>query len=177
MEKCNFCEESRLNIGEKTDYGAVIIFRIGDNRNGWFATLSPKTGGDPEQDFSIQIMPFNHLKYFSEINNNPELAKNYGVIFAKINHAVAEIIKEKDSKKIPLCTYGKCKHEDEHIHLKIFPYRGDMAQPFTSDSSFGKKEVYNEEGQEFIKMKPVRKVKIDEERFRLLSKKLIEILQ
>jgi hypothetical protein len=82
---------------------------------------------------------------------------------------------EGEVSKIPIGTYGKCKHEDEHIHLKLFPYRGDIGQPFTVDSSYGKKEIHND-GEEFIKMKPVRKVNLSEERFKLLTGKFLELL-
>lgn len=175
MKTCEFCEESKLKVGEKTKYGAVIIYKIGNQDNGWFATLSPKTAGNPEEDFSIQIMPYKHLKYFSDINSNLELAKNYGIIFAKISYAVGSIIK--DENKIPIGVYGKCKHEDEHIHLKIFPYRGKVGQPFTLDSSFERKEIYNDGHSIYIKMDPIKKSALKKERFEQLSKKLIEILR
>ena len=31
---CNLCKESNLKLGEKTGYG-VIIYRIGNKKNGW----------------------------------------------------------------------------------------------------------------------------------------------
>lgn len=178
MENCNFCNESRLNVGEKTEYGSVIIYKIGNEKNGWFATLSPKTGGDIEKDFCIQLMPNAHLKYFSDIENDKELVLNYGIAFAKLNKATGEIIKKenKEINKIPIGFYGKCKHEDEHIHFKIFPYRGNIGQPFTVDSSFEKKEVYKENNEEFVKMKPIKKKYIDSKRFEELTKELINLL-
>ena len=175
MEDCYFCEEGRLNVGDKTKYGARIILKIGDFQDGWFATLSPKTGGDLEKDFSIQLMPFKHLKFFSEIEQNKKLSKNYGIAFAKLNYAVGEIIKSDENGKIPIGIYGKCKHPDEHIHLKIFPYRGDIGQPFTVDSSFGKKEIFND-GEDYIKMKPVEKRPLEACCFEELSNNLIKII-
>ena len=97
--KCELCDEAGLKVGDKSGYGAVIIYKMGNEKNGWFATLSPKTGGDPEEDFSIQLMPNAHVKYFSDINSNPELAKNYGIAFGKICAAVGELVKEKDEDK------------------------------------------------------------------------------
>ena len=41
-ENCNLCKESSLKVGKKTGYG-VIIYKLGNSKNGWFATLSPKT--------------------------------------------------------------------------------------------------------------------------------------
>jgi diadenosine tetraphosphate (Ap4A) HIT family hydrolase len=171
MDECNLCKESNLEVGNKGSYGAVVIY----NENGWFATLSPKTGGDPEKDFSIQLMPKKHLKYFSEIYGE-ELSESYGIAFAKINDAVSKIIGDRDGK-IPIGTYGKCKHPDEHIHFKVFPYRGLMGQPFTVDSSFGKKEIHKDDSGEFVKMSPIVKSKLSEERFRELSKKFIDLLK
>ena len=181
--KCILCREALLKVGQKSDYGATIIFKIGDSeKNGWFATLSPRTGGNPEKDFSIQIMPIAHLINFSQINDSVELAKNYGLAFAKISAAASKVI-EKELKKespriISLGTYGKCKHENEHIHIKLFPYRGDIGQPFTVDSSYQKKEVYKDaEGAEFVKMKPIRKIEIHQKRFNELVKLFISSLR
>lgn len=174
--ECEFCIEGNMNVGEKTKYGAVIIYKMGDKENGWFATLSPKTGGDVNSDFSVQIMPISHIKYFSDLNNE-ELAKNYGIIFGKISHAVGELVKSKEENKIPVGVYGKCKHSDEHIHIKIFPYRNEIGQPFTVDSSFGKKEIFSDEsGENYVKMKPVEKKRLSEKRLKELSEKLINIL-
>jgi|SRR3989344_3612052 len=181
MEECNFCKESKFEVGQKTDYGSVIVQKIGNAKeNSWFATLSPKTGGDPKKDFSIQLIPSNHLRYFSEIHSNKKLAENYGLAFASISRAISEILKEQGGEinKIPIGTYGKCKHEDEHIHIKIFPYRGNIGQPFTVDSSFGKKEINldKDTGEEFIKLKPVRKTNIPNENLEYLSQRLIKLL-
>ena len=171
MDECIWCNEGNLNAGDLTNYGASIVYK----RGGWFATLSPKTGGDVNQDFSIQLMPVKHLKYFSDIHGDDELAKNYGIAFAKISKAIAEVIGT-EGGKIPIGTYGKCKHEDEHMHVKLFPYRGDVGQPFTVDSSFGKKERHND-GEEFVKMRPVEKVDLSKERFDELTRKFLELLK
>lgn len=179
-KNCRLCQESRLKAGEISQYGAKIILSLGDENSGWFATLSPQTGGEPQQDFSLQLAPNKHLKNFSELNQNHELAVNYGLAFAKLCFAVAVIMKEEGSvEKVPIGTYGKCKHPDEHLHVKIFPWRGNIGQPYTVDSSFGSKEIYIDEqtGKEFVKMQPVRKVPLSSERFNYLSKKLIGLLQ
>ena len=125
-------------------------------------------------------MPFAHLKYFSDINSDPELAKNYGVAFAKLNYAAGKVIQDEsdDKTRIPLGTYAKCKHPDEHIHIKIFPYKGDIGQPFTTDSSFARKEVQvDKDGEEFVKMTPVKKVNLSEERLKQLSDSLMSLLK
>ena len=178
-ENCAFCKESLLNVGDVTDYGARIIYKVGNNENGWFAMISPKTGGNSEEDFSVQLSPRNHLVNFSEINNNIGLAKNYGIAFAKISYAVGKIMKRQDPnfKIAPIGTYGKCKHVDEHIHIKIFPWKNNVGQPYTTDSSFGEKKISRgESGMEFVKMNPVKKVNLSEERFDQLSDNLIDIL-
>ena len=190
-EICAFCREQKLDVGEKTEYGARIIYKIGDNDDGWFAILSPKTAGNAEQDFSIQLIPLKHLRYFSEINSSVELAKNYGILFAKISNAISKVMIEETREKndvmlsdanlnsqiIPIASYGKCKHPDEHIHIKLFPYRGDVGQPFTVDSTYENKEIFKDKitGEEFIKMKPVKKKIIPEQRIQELAQKLIKI--
>ncbi len=184
-ENCALCRESHVDVGQKTEYGSRIIYKIGDcEENGWFATLSPRTGGDIERDFSIQLIPFAHLTNFSQIDSYPELAKNYGIAFSRIAVAVGKIMNSQgitsDSKRaVPIGTYGKCKHPDEHIHIKIFPWRGDIGQPFTTDSSFQRKDVYKEPetGEEFVKMKPVRKSYLSDEKFNELSNRFMSLLK
>lgn len=192
-EDCNLCKEANLGVGQETEYGAAIIYKIGDSaENGWFATLSPRTGGDPKKDFTIQLMPFAHLIHFCQIASYPELAANYGAAFSKINAAMTKIMAEEipdfkatsDSREVAasIATYGKYttwKDKKEHLHIKIFPFRGDIGQPYTVDSSFGRKDIHtdSETGEEFVKMKPVRKKMIDKERFKKLSELLIELLK
>ncbi len=188
-EDCNLCREAALSVGEKTEYGAVVIFRVGDSSNAWFATLSPKTGGNSKEDFSIQLMPFEHLTHFAQMAKSPELAKNYGVAFSKLSAAMAEIMAgenkefkptaESREKATSVATYGKCTNwaeKKEHLHIKIFPFRGNIGQPYTVDSSFERKEVFKDSDGEFVKMVPVEKVLLPEERFEVLSKRLIQIL-
>jgi hypothetical protein len=188
-ERCNLCKEGNYKAGEKTDYGA-IIYRIGDLKSGWFATLSPKTGGDPKFDFTIQLIPFLHLTHFSQIMSYSGLAENYGIAFSKICMAMTSILMENQGLKstaeerglsAPIATYGKSttwKEKKEHLHIKVFPFRGDIGQPYTVDSSFGRKEVFKDNsGKEFVKMDPVRKVMIKKSRFDKLVKDLIVLLR
>ncbi|MDP6670409.1 MAG: hypothetical protein QGI60_01185, partial [archaeon] len=186
---CNLCKEAALSVGEKTEYDAVIIFKVGDSSNGWFATLSPKTGGNQEEDFSIQLMPTEHLTHFAQTAKTPELAKNYGIAFSKLSAAMAEIMAtenkefkptvESREKATSVATYGKCTNwseKKEHLHIKIFPFRGNIGQPYPVDSSFGRKETFKDPKGEFVKMTPVKKVLLSKERFEYLSKRLIQIL-
>lgn len=192
-EKCNLCKESILDIGEKGEYGAVIIYKIGaTSKDSWFATLSPKTGGNPVEDFTVQLMPYSHLTHFAQLEKYPKLAKNYGIAFSKISNAVTKLISKENSRfdyisdsredASSIATYGKStnwKDKKEHLHIKIFPFRGNMGQPFTVDSSFEKKEVFKDQktNEEFIKMTPIKKVNIHKERFEELSKQFIELLK
>jgi hypothetical protein len=185
---CNLCKEINYEVGQKTGYG-VLIYRIGSLRDGWFATLSPKTGSNPKLDFTIQLMPSSHLTHFSQIDTYPKLAESYGIAFSKLCKAMTTIIMENESLKataeekilsVPIATYGKStnwKEKKEHLHIKIFPFRGNIGQPYTVDSSFGRKEIFKEEDKEFIKMDPVKKVDIDEDRFNKLTEKLIRLLK
>jgi hypothetical protein len=189
-DNCNLCKESGYGVGQKTGYGA-IIYKIGNSKNGWFATLSPKTGGDPKLDFTIQLMPFPHLTHFSQIESCPELAKNYGILFSKICRAMTVILmqdgnlkanSEERKESASIATYGKSttwKEKKEHLHIKIFPFRGNIGQPYTVDSSFGRKEVFKDPDtkQEFVKMIPVKKVNIGAERFSRLADNLISLLK
>ena len=190
-ENCNLCQESNLGTGRKTEYGAVIIYRVGhSNKDGWFATLSPKTGGDLEKDFTIQLMPFAHLTHFSQISNYTELAKNYGTSFAKLNNAMLKVIADETNfsstaksreDAVSVASYGKSTNwieKKEHLHVKLFPFKGAIGQPYTVDSTFERKEVCEDEfGEKFVKMQPVKKKFIPEKRFLELSEKLIEILK
>ena len=186
---CSLCRESGLEVGKKTGYGA-IVYRIGDKKNGWFATLSPKTGSNPEFDFTIQLMPFAHLTHFSQISSHKGMAENYGIAFSKISKAVTAImmqdqplkaVSEEKSSSVPIAAYGKTttwKEKKEHLHIKIFPFRGSIGQPYTVDSSFGRKEVFKDkDGNKFVKMEPVRKVAISQKRFDCLAKELIKLLK
>ncbi len=186
---CNLCKESSMEVGKNTGYG-IIICKIGDKKNGWFAALSPKTGSNPEFDFTIQLMPFLHLTHFSQIPSYKGMAENYGIAFSKICKAMTAIMMQNqplkaiaDDKTLsaPIATYGKSttwKEKKEHLHLKIFPFRGNIGQPYTVDSSYGKKEIFKgKDGKEFVKMEPVKKLIIAEKRFNQLAKKMILLLQ
>ena len=190
-QECNLCKESLLGIGKKTSYGATIIYNTGNKENGWFATLSPKTGSSPEKDFTIQLMPLAHLTHFSQLSKYPELAKNYGTAFSKLSNAMASVMAEENPEfqataktkelAVSIGTYAKCtnwQEKKEHLHIKLFPFKGNIGQPYTVDSSFGRKEVFKEKetGKSFVKMSPVNKVLIPEKRLEQLSQKLIKIL-
>lgn len=185
-EDCNLCKETSLKVGDTTEYGSKIIFR----EDGWMATLSPKTGSDPEEDFSIQLIPLDHLTHFCQLSSHPKLAESYGFAFSKLSYAVSKIMAEENpnfdistatrKESTSVATYGKCtnwKEKKEHLHIKIFPFRGAIGQPYTVDSTWGRMEVFNDESREYIKMKPVRKVMIDKKRFEELSEKLISLLK
>ena len=186
---CNLCKEANYEIGKKTGYGA-IIYRVGNKKNGWFAALSPKTGSNPEFDFTIQLMPYLHLTHFSQICSYSGLAENFGTAFSKLCKAMSMIMmqdqdlkstSEEKASSIPVATYGKTttwKEKKEHLHIKIFPFRGNIGQPYTVDSSFGKKEIFRDKnGKEFVKMEPVKKIMIGKERFKELSRNLIFLLK
>jgi len=186
---CNLCKDANYGVGKKTGYG-VIIYNMGNKKNGWFATLSPKTGSNPKFDLTIQLMPFSHLTHFSQISSHPGLAENYGIAFSKLCRAMTTIMmkdqnldstSEERSSSVPVAAYGKTttwKEKKEHLHIKIFPFRGNIGQPYTVDSSFGRKEIFKDnEGKDFVKMTPVRKVMIAKERFEQLARDLISLLK
>ena len=68
------------------------------------------------------------------------------------------------------------KEKKEHLHLKLFPFRGLLGQPSTVDSSFERKEIERDEKGEFVRMMPIRKKILPSERFEYLSRKLIELM-
>ena len=178
-EYCNLCKESKLKVGDRTDYRSIIIYKNGDEKNGWFATLSPKTIGDAKKDFTIQIMPIAHIKHISELGASKELAKNYGLAFSQISKTITKIMIEEnrhlenEENVVRIGMYGKSKHLEEHLHIKLFPWE----HPYVVDSTYENKEIQmDEEGIEFVKMAPVKKVAIDEKRIDYLAEKLIEIL-
>src|SRR3989338_4125142 len=184
MKNCSLCRDAAYKVGEKTGYGAVI-FKIGNKKNGWFATLSPQTGGNPEFDFTIQLMPISHLTHFSQIGAYQGMAENFGLSFSRICRAMTVILMQNENllanaeQKIssaPVAAYGKCttwKEKKEHLHIKVFPFRDNIGQPYTVDSSFGKKEIFKDKnGKEFVKMIPVKKIEIGSGRFEKLAKRL-----
>ena len=186
---CSLCKEAAYDVGKKTGYG-IIVYKIGNPKNGWFAALSPKTGSNPEYDFTIQLMPFLHLTHFSQIGSYEDMAENYGIAFSKICKAMTakmmqdqplKAIAEDRALSVPIAAYGKStswKEKKEHLHIKIFPFRGSIGQPYTVDSTFGKKEVFKDnDGKEFIKMEPVKKVVIEKRRFGRLAKELISLFK
>ena len=186
---CSLCKEALLETGRNTGYG-VIVYRIGTLKNGWFATLSPKTGGDPRTDFTIQLIPFMHLTHFSQISSDKALMRNYGIAFSGICRVMTVIMMQDEDLKadslekgssVSIATYGKSttwREKKEHLHIKIFPFRGNIGQPYTVDSSFGKKEIFKEKtGEEFVKMKPVKKSAIERKRFDDLAKRLVVLLK
>lgn len=186
---CNLCKEASLGAGRNTGYG-IIIYKIGTLKNGWFATLSPKTGGDPKKDFTIQLMPFLHLTHFSQIASHSGLGENYGAAFSKICATMTKIMMEDEGLKadsqerslsVSIGTYGKAttwKEKKEHLHIKVFPFRGNIGQPYTVDSSFEKKGIFKEKNrEEFVKMKPVKKAAIEKKRFDDLAKRLVGSLR
>jgi hypothetical protein len=185
---CELCKEVDYDVGQKTDYG-VVIYKNGNKKNGWFATLSPKTGGNPKLDFTIQLMPFAHLTHFSQISNYDGMAVNYGICFSKVCQVMTIIMMEDENLKATsekrndaasIATYGKSttwKEKKEHLHIKVFPFRDNVGQPYTVDSTFGKKEIFKEKDEEFVKMQPVKKIMIDNQRFQNLTEKLISLLK
>lgn len=188
-DDCNLCKESKIETGKSTGYG-IIVCKTGELNNGWFATLSPKTGGDPAMDFTIQLMPLLHLTHFSQIASYPGLMENYGIAFSRICRAITSIMiedgdlkatSEEKTASASIATYGKCttwKEKKEHLHIKIFPFRNTIGQPYTVDSSFGRKYVFKEKtGEEFVKMNPVKKAAIGKDRLDNLAKRLISLLK
>lgn len=186
---CNICNEAKYPVGQRTGHGAVV-YKVGNRKNGWFATLSQRTGGNPKRDFTIQLMPILHLTHFSQIASYSKLAENFGMAFSKICRAMSIALMQEEglmasteekSMSMPLATYGKSttwKEKKEHLHIKIFPFRGNIGQPYTVDSSFEKQEKHKDTyGNEFVKMNPVKKAMIEKKRFRQLAKILIELLK
>ena len=147
---CNLCRETFFGIGQHTGYGTVL-HKVGSMKDGWVATLSPVTGGSHETDFTIQLMPVSHLTHFSQVRSYPKLDENYGIIFSKVCRAMTQIMMNHQSLKATseqkefaasIATYGKFttwKEKKEHLHIKVFPFRGSIGQPYTVDSTFVKK--------------------------------------
>ena len=82
---------------------------------------------------------------------------------------------------ISIASYGKWttwNEKKEHLHIKIFPFRNNIGQPYTVDSSFGRKEVHTdtETNEKFVKMDVVEKTMIKSELFTTLKDTLILLL-
>lgn len=185
---CPFCSEQDIAVGQKTSYGSYVVYKVGEGKDGWFATISPKVGSSPNEDFTLQLMTKDHLTHFSQISKNKNLAKNYGIAFSILSSAMTMILSENPNLKsvsderddgIAVATYAKCttwKDKKEHLHIKIYPFRGDLSQPSPVDSSFGRKEVFKDikTGEEYVKFDPVIKKNIPTKRFEEIKDKLID---
>src|SRR3989344_8926865 len=189
MDDCNLCAEVDNKVGAKARYGTVIL-KTGNKDNGWFATLSPRTGGNPKHDFTVQLMPQRHLTHFSQIGVHPGMAEQFGICFSLISKAMTAVMMQSEGLlatakgkglSVALATYGKSTtwtEKKEHLHLKLFPFRGNIGQPYTVDSSFEKKEIYlnKNKGVAFVTMTPVKKVLIDAKKYNKLVKDLLSAL-
>lgn len=207
-DECAFCSEAGFAVGKKAAYGSVVVYRVGTSfENSWFATISPKTGGDPARDFTLQLMPCAHLTHFAQMSRSSDLEKNFGVAFARLSAALtlvmggdffadgsslnASLVSSHLSSNVPsisllrenavsIGVYGKStnwKEKKEHLHIKLFPFRGVIGQPYTVDSTFEKKEVFtSQNGERFVKMEPVVKRAVPALRFEELSRRLIGVL-
>lgn len=187
---CEFCGEALFERGAVTPYGARIILKQGSEPEHWFATLSPVTGSHPEEDFTIQLMPVMHLTHLSQMDKDKKLAANYGLAFARISAAMTQImmeergireVEEERGNGAALAAYGKCttwREKKEHLHLKIYQFRGLLSQPAPPDSSLGKMPTWKdpETGEEFLRYRPVSKRPIDQERMEALAKRLLELV-
>jgi len=175
---CSLCQESLLEIGGVSNYGAAIIAKIGSLEDGWYATLQRKTPADPQTGFSVHIMPQGHLTSFGQIKTNPRLTLNYGLIFSSIYQAIEEIIREQ-SGLAQLGCYGKCgtsQNTKEHIHFKLFEESGGLNQPWPSDNPWSEKEVYITAKGDRVLALPVKKSILSQERVDYLSRRLIYLL-
>ena len=177
-DECIHCEEAKLNVGDRSVYGAIVIYKKGNKKNRWYATLSPKTIDDVEKDFSVQLMPLSHIKHISDLSSDEDLAKNYGLAFSKLNKAITELMKEErrclenEEEIIRIGVYGKSKHPEEHFHIKLFPWK----HSYVVDSTYEKSQVHvDKTGEKYIRLPPVRKRKLEEDRHQNLAIRLIEI--
>jgi len=186
-DDCQFCKEAKMAVGNRTQYESILVYKIGGLKDGWFVTLSPRTGGDPKEDFTLQLMPCSHLTHFSQMNH--ELSKNYGIAFGKVCKAMAVIMtnnnpalkatSETRENGIAIAVYGKCttwEEKKEHLHIKLFQFRGNLGQPSTVDSSFGRKDIFNDNGK-YVKMIPVKKQTIEKNMLEKISSELIRLLK
>ena len=188
-KNCEWCAESHLHVGTKTKYGAIIVYKIGTEEDGWFATLSPKTGGNPVQDCTLQLMPMKHLTHFCQLDAHEKRAANYGIAFAKLSAALTRFMATESSQfqvtatnkedAVSVAMYGKATNwaeKKEHLHVKLFPFRNAIGQPYTVDSTFEKKHIHKDKDGEFVKMQPVKKVLIDKERLEFIAEKLMKFM-
>ena len=110
-------------------------------------------------------MPIGHIKSFNVIGDYRKLSENMGVALGRLSKAMQKILEiewdpEKGTFKPAQIIYGKCEtpeNTQEHLHYKLVPFSGDVAQAFPTDAGWVKKEIYNDNNEKYVKAKPVKK--------------------
>lgn len=182
-EDCPFCKLSLEDVGYTNDGGSSIIYKTGNiAEEDWYAVLQPTTPADPVTGFNLQFMPVGHVEAFADIITNPELGANQGKSLAILSYAMNQILEDEWDSEEPFLpmqiVYGKCLTPENsltHIHYKLIPFSGDIAQAFPSDNGWVKKYPNDFQGERFVIANPVEKRKIEPKRYEHLKKKLIEV--
>lgn len=189
-EGCPFCSMYNLPIGFTDEKrGHSIIYRsnkitLGDPNSDWYALLQPTTPSNPQTGFNIQLMPYGHLENFSDIHQSRELSRKMGEGISLLTYAMQTLLEEEwDNKNgvfVPgQIVYGKSgtpENSQPHIHIKLIPFSGDVAQPFPSDAGWEKKDIKLIDGEEYVLSKPIKKAPLETERRDHIKSKLIKII-
>jgi hypothetical protein len=187
QDDCNFCTEGQMAVGEKSDYGAMTIFKTGDSlEKDWYSTLQPGTPTDPEVGVHCLAMPLGHIPYFSDINRNREFRDNYGKVVGVVSEAMQTLLQEEWTLRgesgifVPnQIDYGKHAPGRNtiagHLHTRLTDFSGDLAQHYPSDTGWRKREVFEDDGGPYVKANPVKSVRFSPERFDKISSRLIEL--
>jgi len=184
-EGCNFCEEGKAQIGEKSKYGSVVVLKTGDNpETDWYATLQPKTPSNPETGMNLLLMPLGHLEAFCHISSSSNLTNNFGKAFAGLSYAMQCILEKEWNNENGLyapsqVVYGKCltpENTKPHLHLRLNDFSGDISQAYPSDTSWSKRTIQDiGSSEEYVKANPVQSRHLSQERFDKITSKLIQI--
>lgn len=187
INDCPFCELSLNDIGYTSERNSSIIYKSGNSlESECYAILQPNTPSDPKTGFSLQLMPLGHLESFSDVALYQELAQNMGCAQFALSNAMSQILEEemdenKEIFKPGQIIYGKANTPENtvpHIHVKMVPFSGDVAQVFPTDAEWGKKQgqIIEIKGNKYVLGNPVSKNNLTPERHTHLKNRLIEIL-
>lgn len=194
-DKCSLCNEGKLEVGAKSDYGAAVVLKTGnDTLEDWYATLQPTTMTDPNRGIHCLLMPLGHVGSFADLNADYDLdgrrfAEKYGVATAVLSDAMQRVLEEEWKRSesgvfVPQqIIYGKHAEgrntKPGHIHLRFTDFSGGLAQAYPSDNEWvkrSKESTYTDpSGERYVRARPVEKQEFNPERFEKLKNRLVDI--
>jgi hypothetical protein len=192
QDDCNFCNEGLLELGQCSEYPAMVVLKTGNNPYvDWYATLQSKTMTDPAIGLNIMLMPVGHLEYFYQTGGLADENAKGGIATARLRKAMHIVMEEEWETRgetgiffPPEIEYGKQsegRNTQPHIHTRFTDTSGGLAQPYPSDTGWRKKQTYTapdddeEAGRVYVRADPSVSKPLSEERFNRVGKRLVKL--